>query len=110
MNSIDTEIQQLQARIAELEKIKKESVESDSFKLIENPSVSDNLDIINNILKDKKKTITNNRYLSAVPLARFYDQELVTRLEAIINILQQFNKRLIRLERKNWFKMNLITF
>jgi hypothetical protein len=101
MNSIDTEIQQLQARIAELEKIKKESVESDSFKLIENPSVSDNLDIINNILKDKKKTITNNRYLSAVPLARFYDQELVTRLEAIINILQQFNKRLIRLERKN---------
>ena len=101
MNSIDTEIQQLQARIAELEKIKKESAESDSFKLIENPSVSDNLDIINNILKDKKRAIVNNRYSSAVPLARFYDQELVTRLEAISNILQQFNKRLIRLERKN---------
>jgi hypothetical protein len=101
MNSIDTEIQQLQARIAELEKIKKESDESESFKLIENPSVTDNLDIINNILKDKKKAIVNNRYSSAVPLARFYDQELVTRLEAISNILQQFNKRLIRLERKN---------
>jgi hypothetical protein len=101
MNSIDTEIQQLQARIAELEKIKKESAESESFKLIENPSVTDNLDIINNILKDKKKAIVNNRYSSAVPLARFYDQELVTRLEAISNILQQFNKRLIRLERKN---------
>jgi len=101
MNSIDTEIQQLQARIAELEKIKKESAESDSFKLIENPSVSDNLDIINNILKDKKRAIVNNRYSSAVPLARFYDQELVTRLEAISNILQQFNKRLIRLENKN---------
>jgi len=101
MNSIDTEIQQLQARIAELEKIKKESAESDSFKLIENPSVADNLVIINNILKEKKKAIVNNRYSSAVPLARFYDQELVTRLEAISNILQQFNKRLIRLERKN---------
>ena len=101
MNSIDIEIQQLQARIAELEKIKKESAESESFKLIENPSVTDNLDIINNILKDKKKAIVNNRYSSAVPLARFYDQELVTRLEAISNILQQFNKRLIRLERKN---------
>jgi hypothetical protein len=101
MNSIDTEIQQLQARIAELEKIKKESAESDSFKLIENPSVADNLVIINNILKDKKQAIVNNRYSSAVPLARFYDQELVTRLEAISNILQQFNKRLIRLERKN---------
>jgi hypothetical protein len=101
MNSIDTEIQQLHARIAELEKIKKESAESDSFKLIENPSVADNLVIINNILKDKKQAIVNNRYSSAVPLARFYDQELVTRLEAISNILQQFNKRLIRLERKN---------
>ena len=101
MNSIDTEIQQLQARIAELEKIKKESAESDSFKLIENTSVADNLNIINNILKEKKKAIVNNRYSSAVPLARFYDQELVTRLEAISNILQQFNKRLIRLERKN---------
>jgi hypothetical protein len=101
MNSIDTEIQQLQARIAELEKIKKESAESDSFKLIENPSVADNLVIINNILKDKKKAIVNNRYSSAVPLARFYDQELVIRLEAISNILQQFNKRLIRLEKKN---------
>lgn len=101
MNSIDIEIQQLQARIAELEKIKKESAESESFKLIENPSVTDNLDIINNILKDKKKAIVNNRYSSAVPLARFYDQELVTRLEAISNILQQFNKRLIRLENKN---------
>jgi hypothetical protein len=101
MNSIDNEIQQLQARIAELEKIKKESDESESFKLIENPSVTDNLDIINNILKEKKKAIVNNRYSSAVPLARFYDQELVTRLEAISNILQQFNKRLIRLERKN---------
>lgn len=103
MNSIDTEIQQLQARIAELEKIKKESAESDAFKLIEGPgpSVADNLVIINNILKEKKKAIVNNRYSSAVPLARFYDQELVTRLEAISNILQQFNKRLIRLERKN---------
>jgi hypothetical protein len=101
MNSIDTEIQQLQARIAELEKIKKESSETDAFKLIENPSVADNLVIINNILKEKKQAIVNNRYSSAVPLARFYDQELVTRLEAISNILQQFNKRLIRLERKN---------
>jgi hypothetical protein len=96
MNSIDTEIQQLQARIAELEKIKKESSE-----LIENPSVTDNLDIINNILKEKKTAIVNNRYSSAVPLARIYDQELVTRLEAISNILKQFNKRLIRLENKN---------
>jgi len=101
MNSIDTEIQQLQARIAELEKIKKESAEAEPFKLIDSLSVADNLVIINNILKQKKQAIINNRYSTAVPLARFYDQELVTRLEAISNILQQFNKRLIRLERKN---------
>ena len=37
MNSIDTEIQQLQARITELEKIKKESAEAEPFKLIDSP-------------------------------------------------------------------------
>ena len=97
MNSIDTEIQQLQARITELEKIKKE----ESFKLIENPSVTDNLDIINNILIEKKRKINNNSYSKSIPLARFYDQELVTRLEAISNILKEFNERLIKLENKN---------
>lgn len=59
MNSIDTEIQQLQARITELEKTK--------------TSVTENLDIINNILVEKKKQIRNNSYSKSVPLARFYD-------------------------------------
>jgi len=94
MNSIDTEIQQLQARIAELEKTK---VSEKDKKL----SVSDNLDIINNILKDKKRKIANNSYSKSIPLARFFDQEVVTRLEAISNILQDFNERLIKLENKN---------
>jgi len=94
MNSIDTEIQQLQARIAELEKTK---TSEENKKL----SASDNLDIINNILKDKKRKIANNSYSKSIPLARFHDQEVVTRLEAISNILQEFNERLIRLERKN---------
>ena len=94
MNSIDTEIQQLQARIAELEKTKT----SEENK---NLSVTDNLDIINNILVEKKKQIKNNSYSKSVPLARFYDQELVTRLEAISNILKEFNERLIKLENKN---------
>jgi hypothetical protein len=94
MNSIDTEIQQLQARIAELEKTK-------VLEKNKNLSVSDNLEIINNIIKDKKRKIANNSYSKSIPLAGFYDQELVTRLEAISNILQEFNERLIKLENKN---------
>ena len=94
MNSIDTEIQQLQARITELEKTKI----SEKDKTL---SVTDNLDIINNLLNKKKKKISTNSYSKAAILFKYYDQELVPHLEAISNILQQFNKRLIRLENKN---------
>ena len=47
----------------------------------------------------KKKTdIKNNRYAKNVPLARYYDIELVTHLEAIYNILQILDSRLSKIE------------
>jgi hypothetical protein len=42
----------------------------------------------------------NNRYSKSVPLAKYYDQELVTHLEAIYNILQIVDERLKKLEEK----------
>jgi hypothetical protein len=48
----------------------------------------------------KKTAIKNNRYSKSVPLARYYDQELVTHLEAIYNILQILDNRLNKLEDK----------
>ena len=86
MTSISQEILQLQSRILELEKQQKESDENDK-----KTSIEHNFNVINDLLNEKKSAISNNRYSKSVPLARYYDQQLVTHLEAIYNILQVFN-------------------
>ena len=96
MSSITEEIQQLQIKLNELEKQKKEKEENNK-----KTSISYNFEVINNLLNEKKTAITNNKYSKSVPLARYYDQELVTHLEAIYNILQVFNERLDKLENNN---------
>ena len=88
-------IQQLQLRILELEKQKKEKDESDK-----KTSIDHNFKVINDLLTEKKTAINNNKYSKSVPLARYYDQELVTHLEAIYNILQIVDERLQKLEEK----------
>jgi hypothetical protein len=95
MSSVTEEIQQLQVRILELEKQKKEKDESDK-----KTSIDHNFKVINDVLTEKKTAINNNRYSKSVPLARYYDQELVTHLEAIYNILQIVDERLKKLEDK----------
>ena len=93
MSSISEEILQLQFRLVELEKqkIKKDENEKQT-------SIKHNFKVINDLLTEKKKAITDNRYSKSVPLARYYDQELVTHLEAIYNILQIVDERLKKLE------------
>jgi hypothetical protein len=95
MSSLTEEIQQLQLRILELEKQKKEKDEIDK-----KTSINHNFKVLNNVLIEKKNAINGNRYSKSVPLARFYDQELVTHLEAIYNILQNVDERLKNLEKK----------
>ena len=95
MSSVTEEIQQLQLRILELEKQKNEKDESDK-----KTSIDHNFKVINDVLTEKKTSINNNRYSKSVPLARYYDQELVTHLEAIYNILQIVDERLKKLEDK----------
>lgn len=68
--SHDTEeIKQLQLRILELEKQKKEKDEADK-----KTSIDHNVKVINDLLTKKKTDINNNRYSKSVPLARYYDQ------------------------------------
>ena len=55
--------------------------------------------VINNVLNEKKTNIANDRYSKSVPLARYYDQQLVTHLDAIYNILQVVDERLKKLEK-----------
>jgi hypothetical protein len=95
MSSVTEEIQQLQLRILELEKQKKEKDESDK-----KTSIDHNFNVINDVLTEKRTAIDNNRYSKSVPLARYYDQQLVTHLEAIYNILQIVDERLKKLEEK----------
>ena len=95
MTSVSEEIQQLQLRILELEKQQKELEENDK-----KTSIEYNFKVINNLLTEKKTNIANDRYSKSVPLARYYDQELVTHLESIYNILQIVDKRLKKLEEK----------
>jgi hypothetical protein len=93
MSFISQEIQQLQLRILELEEQKKEQDENDK-----KTSIEHNFNVINDLLNEKKTNITNNRYSKSVPLARYYDQQLVTHLEAIYNILKIVDERLKKLE------------
>ena len=95
MSSVTEEIQQLQLRILELEKQKNEKDESDK-----KTSIDHNFKVINDLLTEKKTAINNNRYSKSVPLAKYYDQELVTHLESIYNILQIVDERLKKLEDK----------
>ena len=95
MSSDTEEIKQLQLRILELEKQKKEKDESDK-----KTSIDHNVKVINDLLTEKKTAINNNRYSKSVKLAKYYDQELVTHLEAIYNIIQIVDERLKKLEEK----------
>ena len=95
MISVTEEIQQLQLRILELEQQQKEKDESDK-----KTSIDHNFKVINDLLTEKKTAINNNRYSKSVPLAKYYDQELVTHLESIYNILQIVDERLKKLEEK----------
>ena len=95
MSSVTDEIHQLQLRILKLEKQKKEKDESDK-----KTSIDINFKVINDVLTEKKTAIDKDKYSKSVPLARYYDQQLVTHLEAIYNILQIVDERLKKLEEK----------
>jgi hypothetical protein len=93
MSFVSEEITKLQLRIIELEKQQK--IENET---LNKNSISHNFTIITDLLNEKKTSITNNKYSKNVPLARYYDEELVTHLEAIYNILQILDTRLSKIE------------
>ena len=101
MNSVTEEITKLQLRIVELEKQQKEQNESE-----EKNSIDHNFKVINDLLIKKKTAIKNNSYSKSFPLARCNDQELVTHLEAFINILKIVDERLTKIEEKGVMKKN----
>jgi len=93
MSFVSEEIIKLQLRIIELEK--QQQIENEN---LNKNSITHNFTIITDLLTEKKTSIKNNRYSKNVPLARYYDEELVTHLEAIYNILQILDSRIRKIE------------
>ena len=94
MDSITEEIRRLQNRIIELEKQQKENEEKNKP-----PSIKYCFDNIQNILREKKTAIQRNKYYISIPLAKYYDQQLVSYLDSIYHILTNMNSRLERIEK-----------
>jgi 20S proteasome alpha/beta subunit len=93
-NSITEEIRRLQNRIIELEKQQKENEERNRP-----PPIEYCFDNIQNILREKKIAIQRNKYYISIPLAKYYDQQLVSYLDSIYHILTNMNSRLERIEK-----------
>ena len=103
MSSVSEEIQQLQLRILKLEKQKKEKEENDK-----KTSLDHNFKVINDFLQEKKPQIEyllNTSYKkkldtpSETSQQRYPpDYDIVTKLEAVYNILKIVDERLQKLE------------
>ena len=99
MSQLDTELTLLKQKLAALEEQKRIELEKETEKKT-NP-----LKVLEEFIDEKKKEIANNiagisnRYKSN-PLGKCYDQEKVSMLEPIVNMLQDIQKRLDALEKK----------
>ena len=94
MSAIDSELLLLKQRLSALEEQKRIEAEKEAEKKA-NP-----MKVLKDIIDEKKQQIENNRYSKSLPLARFYDQEKVSYLEPIFNMLKSINERLEALEKK----------
>ena len=94
MSQLDTELTLLKQKLAALEEQKRIELKKETEKKT-NP-----LKVLEEFIDEKKKKIANNRYSKAILLAQFYDQEKVSMLEPIFNMLQDIQKRLDALEKK----------
>jgi hypothetical protein len=92
MSNIDSELTLLRQKIEMLEKQKKAEEEIKAAKEA-NP-----LATLGQIIEEKKQKINKNSYSKSIPLARFYDEEKVTMMEPIFNMLKDIQQRLTVLE------------
>ena len=94
MSQIENEINKLRDRLNGLEEQKRIETEKEKEKR-DNP-----LNVLKNIIDEKRKQINNNSYSKSIPLARFYDQEKLAMMEPIFNMFKDIQDRLEILEKK----------
>jgi hypothetical protein len=90
MSSLDTEIQQLRAKLTLLEERKATQEEKKA-----NP-----MKTLEDFLQGKQQAIERGGYSRNFPLTRFYDAEKVAMLEPILLILKELQQRVEALEAK----------
>ena len=95
MSRFDFEINELQKRIIILEEQKQEEREKE-LREIENP-----LNILKNIIDQKRKQIEQNSYSNTQSLGRVSDQKKLSVLEPIFHMFKKIEDRLDKLEKKN---------
>ena len=95
MASVENEITQLKIRLSELEKKEQENKEYEKIN-----SLDYNFNVLENIITEKKKSISRNQYQQSVSIAKSNDQKIVIHLESIYNILKIFDNKLKQLEDK----------
>jgi hypothetical protein len=94
MSQIENEINMLRNKLIGLEEQKRIETEKEKEKR-DNP-----LNVLKNIIDEKRRTINRNSYSKSIPLARFYDQEKLEMMEPIFNMLKDIQDRLEFLEKK----------
>jgi histidyl-tRNA synthetase len=94
MSQIENEINMLRDRLNGLEEQKRIENEKEKEKR-DNP-----LNVLKNIIDEKRRTINNNSYSRSNALARYYDQEKLEMMEPIFNMLKDIKDRLEILEKK----------
>jgi hypothetical protein len=94
MSQLDSELNTLRIRLATLEQQKRIESETASEKK------AFPLKTLEGIIDEKRKQIERNSYSKSLPLARFYDQEKVSFLEPIFNMLKNIQERLEALEKR----------
>ena len=95
MALVENEITHLKIRLSELEKKEQENKEYEKIN-----SLDYNFNVLENIITEKKKSISMNQYQRSVPIAKSNDQKIVIHLESIYNILKIFDNKLKQLEDK----------
>ena len=94
MSQIENEINKLRDRLNGLEEQKRIETEKEKEKR-DNP-----LNVLKNIIDEKRKRIERNSYSKSNAIDRYYDQEKLEMMEPIFNMLKDIKDRLEILEKK----------
>ena len=94
MSSSESELALLRARIAAIESAAAEEAAARA----QAEKKASAMGRLQKILQEKREAVERNRYSKSIPLARFYDQEKIDLMDALLDIISVLNERVTQLE------------